>query len=43
MPVADVPAGVVTTVPPEAEAAPVVTKGFVSPFHGRLPRLRRKG
>ena len=43
MPVADVPVGVVTTVPPEVEAAPVVTKGFVSPFHGRLPRLRRKG
>ncbi|WP_307740082.1 hypothetical protein [uncultured Parolsenella sp.] len=40
--VADVPVGVVSTVPPEAEAAPVVTKGFVSPFHGRLPRLRRK-
>ena len=40
--VADVPVGVVSTVPPEVEAAPVVTKGFVSPFHGRLPRLRRK-
>ena len=42
MPVADVPAGVVTTVPPEEVAKPVVTKGFVSPFHGFLPRLRRK-
>ena len=43
MPVADVPAGVVSTVPPEEVAKPVVTKGFVSPFHGFLPRLRRRG
>ena len=47
MPVADVPTGVVTTVPPEAEApAHVVAKEFVSPFRGRLPRLpfiRRQG
>ena len=42
MPVADVPAGVVATVPPEEVAKPVVTKGFVSPFHGFLPRLRKK-
>ena len=43
MPVADVPTGVVSTVPPEEVAKPVVTKGFVSPFHGFLPRLRRRG
>lgn len=39
MPVADVPAGVVDTVPPEAEAAVVAGKPFVSPFKSRLPRL----
>lgn len=38
--VADVPAGVVVTVPPEEVAKPVEAKGFTSPFHGRLPRLR---
>ena len=43
MPVADVPAGIVATVPPEEVAKPVVSKGFVSPFHGFLPRLRRRG
>ena len=43
MPVANVPAGVVSTVPPEEVAKPVVTKGFVSPFHGFLPRFRRGG
>lgn len=39
MPVADVPAGVVDTVPPEAEAAVPAGKPFVSPFKSRLPRL----
>ena len=39
MPVADVPAGVVDTVPPEAEAAVPADKPFVSPFKSRLPRL----
>lgn len=39
MPVADVPAGVVDTVPPEAEAAVQAGKPFVSPFKSRLPRL----
>ena len=39
MPVADVPAGVVDTVPPEAEAAVPAGKPFVSPFTSRLPRL----
>ena len=39
MPVADVPAGVVDTVPPEAEAAVPAAKPFVSPFKSRLPRL----
>lgn len=39
MPVADVPAGVVDTVPPEAEAAVPASKPFVSPFKSRLPRL----
>ena len=39
MPVADVPAGVVDTVPPEAEAAVPDGKPFVSPFKSRLPRL----
>lgn len=46
MPVADVPLGVVTTVPPETEA-PTMGKEFVSPFRGRFPRLpffgRRNG
>ena len=41
MPVADVPAGVVDTVPPEAEAAVPAGKPFVSPFKSRLPRLPR--
>ena len=39
MPVADVPAGVVDTVPPDAEAAIPAGKPFVSPFKSRLPRL----
>ena len=40
MPVADVPNGVVQTVPPEVEAAEQIgEEDFVSPFRGRLPRL----
>lgn len=40
MPIADVPTGVVTTVPPESEApSHGNAKEFVSPFRGRLPRL----
>lgn len=40
MPVADVPNGVVQTVPPEVEEAEQIgEEDFVSPFRGRLPRL----
>lgn len=40
MPVADVPNGVVETVPPEVEAAEQIgDEDFVSPYRGRLPRL----
>lgn len=40
MPIADVPTGVVTVVPPESEApSHGNAKEFVSPFRGRLPRL----
>ena len=39
-PIAEVPAGVVVTVPPEEVAKPVTARGFTSPFHGRLPGLR---
>lgn len=38
MPIADVPAGVVDTIPPEAEAA-IPVRTFSSPFSGRLPHL----
>ena len=40
MPVADVPNGVVESVPPEVEAAEQIgDEDFVSPYRGRLPRL----
>ena len=40
MPVADVPNGVVQTVPPEVEEEEQIgEEDFVSPFRGRLPRL----
>ena len=40
MPVADVPNGVVESVPPEVEkAAQIGDEDFVSPYRGRLPRL----
>ena len=40
MPVADVPTGVVESVPPEVEAAEQIgDEDFVSPYRGRLPRL----
>ncbi len=42
MPIADVPAGVVDTIPPEAEAA-VTVRTFTSPFSGRLPHMRLRG
>ncbi len=38
MPIADVPAGVVDTIPPEAEAT-IPARTFTSPFSGRLPHL----
>lgn len=42
MPIADVPQGAAASVGSDDTEVPIAPKGFVSPFHGFLPRLRRR-